>query len=92
MKKYLKVDNKFDLKEHLQYQNDTKKHKKIINLNFLSVSTLNIGVYLITPILLGVIIGYNLDIYLKRKPLFTLLFIILGAVSSFYNLFKLTKE
>lgn len=92
MKKYLKVDNKFDIKEHLQYQNNTKRQKKDKNLNLLSASSLNIGVYLITPILLGVIIGYNLDIYLKRKPLFTIFFIILGAISSFYNLFRFTKE
>ncbi len=92
MKNYLKVDNKFELKEHLQYQNDAKRQEKEKKLNFLSLASLNIGVYLIIPILLGVFIGYNLDIYFKSKPLFTIFFVLLGAISSIYNLFRLTKE
>ena len=38
-----------------------KTNIKNKNLNFLSINSLNIGAYLITPILLGVFIGYNLD-------------------------------
>ena len=91
MRNYLKIDNQFGLKKILQ--NDSKNGKQQhSNLKFLSLASLNIGVYLITPILLGVIIGYNLDRYLKSKPIFTLLFILLGTFSSLYNLFRLTKE
>ena len=89
MKNYLKIDQKFNLSNTITTTN--KKTKKI-NKNLLSINSLNIGAYLITPILLGVFIGYNLDIYLNSKPIFILLFILLGTYSSFYNLFKLTKE
>jgi len=91
MKNYLKIDNQFGLKKI--FQKDSKNGKQQpSNLKFLSLASLNIGVYLITPILLGVIIGYNLDRYLKSKPIFTLLFILLGTFSSLYNLFRLAKE
>ena len=89
MKNYLKIDHKLEL---IKSTANRKANKKINNQNFLSINSLNIGTYLITPILLGVFIGYNLDIYLKSKPLFILVFILLGTFSSFYNLFKLTKE
>lgn len=89
MKNYLKIDQKFNLSNTITTNN--KKTKKI-NKDLLSINSLNIGAYLITPILLGVFIGYNLDIYLNSKPIFILFFILLGTFSSFYNLFKLTKE
>ena len=89
MTNYLKIDNKLEL---TKIPTKSKTNIKNKNLNFLSINSLNIGAYLITPILLGVFIGYNLDIYLNSKPIFILLFILLGTYSSFYNLFKLTKE
>lgn len=89
MSNYLKIDQKFNLSNTIT---TTIKKTKKINKNLLSINSLNIGAYLITPILLGVFIGYNLDIYLNSKPIFILLFILLGTFSSFYNLFKLTKE
>lgn len=55
-------------------------------------ANLNVGAYLIVPILLGVFIGYQLDSRLKTKPLFLIVFLLLGTVSTFYNLIKLTKE
>ena len=89
MKNYLKIDNKLEL---TKIPTKSKTNIKNKNLNFLSINSLNIGAYLITPILLGVFIGYNLDIYLNSKPIFILFFILLGTFSSLYNLFKLTKE
>ena len=89
MTNYLKIDNKLEL---TKIPTKSKTNIKNKNLNFLSINSLNIGAYLITPILLGVFIGYNLDIYLNSKPIFILFFILLGTFSSFYNLFKLTKE
>lgn len=89
MSNYLKIDNKLDLINSTSKKGTNKSNK---NVNFLSINSLNIGAYLITPILLGVFIGYNLDIYLNSKPIFILFFILLGTFSSFYNLFKLTKE
>lgn len=53
---------------------------------------LNIGYYILTPILLGVFLGLGLDYWLNTKPLFISIFIFLGTVASFYNLIKLLKD
>lgn len=52
---------------------------------------MNVGYNLATPILVGVIIGLTLDSHFHSKPVFTVAFIFLGAVSSFYNLFRIIK-
>jgi F0F1-type ATP synthase assembly protein I len=91
MKSYYKVDKSFRLIKSRSKKNEnwkTNKSKKLL----LSAASLNIGIYLITPLLLGVFIGYNIDRFLDTKPLFTLISIIIGSISSFYNLVKLTKE
>jgi len=92
MKNYYKIDNKFNiLQTSIKNNENTKKSKSNKNV-FLDIASLNIGIYLITPLLLGVFIGYNIDRFLNRKPLFTILFIIIGSLSSFYNLIKFTKK
>ena len=53
---------------------------------------LNIGFYLAIPLLVGVFAGIKLDEIFNKKPLFTIVFIVLGAISTFYNLIRLTKE
>lgn len=53
---------------------------------------LNIGVYLAAPILLGVYAGFQLDKHYSTKNFWTLTLLIVGTVSSFYNLWKLIKE
>jgi ATP synthase protein I len=58
----------------------------------LLAKSLNIGYYLITPLLIGVFFGYWLDNIFKTRPLFLLMFFLIGTVGSFYNLWKLTKE
>ncbi len=51
-----------------------------------------IGLSIITPILLGVYLGGFIDKKLGTEMVFTLIFIILGAVSGFLNLFKLVNK
>ena len=53
---------------------------------------LNIGYYLVTPMLIGVIVGLYLDSQFKSKPLFILIFLFLGIAGTFYNLYKVTKN
>lgn len=53
---------------------------------------LNIGFYLAAPLLIGVFLGVKIDSLFHTKPIFTISFIILGAVATFYNLIRLTKE
>ncbi len=52
----------------------------------------NVGFYLLVPLLLGIFIGYQADKMFKTKPIFVLIGIGFGTISSFYNLWKLLKE
>lgn len=74
----------------------TKKEKKPQNprrdMNFDSLKYANIGFYLVTPLLVGVFLGVALDNWLHTSPLFIIVLIVLGSISSFYNLYKLTKD
>lgn len=60
--------------------------------NLVLAKSLNIGYYLLTPLLVGVFLGILLDRYFKTQGVFILIFIILGSISSFYNLYKVAKE
>ncbi len=51
-----------------------------------------VGISMVTPILLGLYIGKKLDGWLKTSPLFLLIFIILGIGASFTNLFKIVEK
>ncbi len=52
----------------------------------------NIGYYLITPILVGVIFGIFIDNRFNTKPIAVIIGIIFGTVGTFYNLFSLIKS
>ena len=54
--------------------------------------SLNIGYYLIIPILFGVFFGFWLDKHFNTKPIFLLLFLSFGILSTFYNLCQLVKK
>ena len=85
---YFEIDKHGNLKKTIRNINkkrETKKNFFTDNVNF------NVGYSLVTPILVGVIIGLVLDSRFHSKPVFTVFFIFLGAVSSFYNLFKMIK-
>lgn len=71
----------------------TKKPKKAVqktqDLGYLKY--LNIGFYLVTPLLVGVLGGAYADGRFHSKPIGVTVGIIIGAVGTFYNLFKLVK-
>jgi len=90
-------------KRHIQLDEDLKKLKfhssKIVldsrskeKNNFMLAFSFNVGYYLLTPLILGVIVGLFIDNKFKTKPLFTLLFILFGLFGSLYNLLRITKE
>ena len=60
------------------------KEKKEAKDEWQVVNYIGIGFYLIAPIIVGLIVG------LMTKKI--LIFIFLGMIFSFYNLFKLTKS
>ena len=85
---YFEIDKGGELKETSQVLKKKPQTKKNFFTDYINI---NVGYSLVTPILLGVIIGLTLDSRFQSKPVFTVFFIFLGAVSSFYNLFKLIK-
>lgn len=68
-----------------------KQRKSERNLN-IPPEYLNLGLYLVVPLLLSVIIGIYLDHKFGTKSIFTLIGISFGTISIFYNLYKLYKK
>jgi len=88
------INNYFEIDKHgnLKKTNrDFDKKPKIKKDFFSEYININVGYSLVTPILIGVIIGLALDNKFHTKPYLTVFFIFFGALSSFYNLFKLIK-
>jgi len=103
--KNLLSDDKDSIKESLYYMSEgldikltnKEKHpasqkKKSKNDNILIANSLNLGYYIVAPLLIGVFFGFWLDKVLKTKPVFVLIFLGGGLIGSFYNLWKITKE
>lgn len=70
---------------------DTIKQKKS-ELESVPPEYFNLGFYLITPLLLGVVAGYFLDKYFGQGHGFMIGGIVLGAIATFYFLWKLIKN
>jgi len=85
---YFEIDRRGNLKKTGRNFDKKPKAKKDFFSEYINI---NVGYSLVTPILIGVIIGLALDNKFNSKPFFTVFFIFLGTVSSFYNLFKLIK-
>ena len=84
MKRYLTFDEDFKIKTQLKSERENKSNK------FPLVNYLNIGYYIITPLLFGVFLGYVVDKKLGTSY-FVIIGIVIGALSTFYNLYRLTK-
>ncbi len=50
------------------------------------------GVELVGSILGGGLIGYGLDHVFETSPIFFLIFILLGVITGFYNIYKITMN
>ena len=53
---------------------------------------LKISLDLISSILVGAFIGYGFDKVFSTKPVFFLIFLVLGIITGFYSLFKTMKK
>ena len=82
---FYKIGSDLKLKES---ENFLKKPKKS-NLDL--ANFLNIGYYLIAPLLIGVFLGVLIDRSLKTKY-WVIVFILFGFIASIYNLYSLTKK
>ena len=83
---YYLIGKDFELKESDVLKKRQKK--KIKSLSFLAV---DIGLYIIIPLLSALCIGLYLDHLLKTKNIFTLILIFFGFICTIYNLIRLTK-
>ncbi len=57
-----------------------------------SISGINIGLKLsldlISPIIVGILIGLGMDKIFFTKPIFFLIFLLLGLIAGFFNIYK----
>ena len=67
-----------------------KKNNKNMYKNLALIT--QVGLSIVTPILLGVYLGGLLDKKLNTNGVLTLIFIILGSGAGFLNLFKLIDK
>lgn len=93
MKNYYSFDKNLNLKLGNFKDNKTSKNKSKseISKNILLAKYSNIGYYLVTPILIGVFLGLYLDGRLGTNYL-VVIGIIIGSISTIYNLFRLLKQ
>lgn len=82
------IGKAFDMQEKAEKQKEIKNEHS----NFLLAKYVGIGYYLGAPLIIGVFLGLAIDNFLKTKPLFIIIFIIIGTIAVFYNLFKITKS
>jgi F0F1-type ATP synthase assembly protein I len=85
-----KVNSDFSIGE-MEFVKKPRKGSKNTSSSF-DPNLMNMGMYLSAPILLGLLIGFFFDTYFHTKPVFIVLFLAVGTVSSFYNLIKIAKK
>lgn len=84
---YLVLDRDFVVRTTSRKKNDGGNEKtKQINPEYF-----NAGFYILVPLLVCTFLGFQMDKWLRTKPIFLLIGLGLGVVSAFYNLWKLAK-
>ena len=53
---------------------------------------LKISLDLMSSIIVGALIGYGLDKIFLTKPVFFIIFLVLGIITGFYSIFKTVKK
>ena len=69
-----------------------KKPKVNYNKNNGYSIGLKISLDFISSIIVGALIGYGLDKIFLTKPVFFIIFLVLGIITGFYSLFKTVKK
>jgi ATP synthase protein I len=67
-------------------QEDTRKYIKLLAL----ASTM--GISMVLALVIAIIVGYYLDKWLKTSPVFFLIFMVLGIVAGFRNIYVIMKR
>ena len=82
---------KNDLSERLEQKLKKAKTNNLYKNNGYSIG-LKISMDLISSIVVGVLIGLGLDKIFLTKPIFFIIFLVLGIITGFYSLFKTMKK
>ena len=82
---------KNDFSDRLEKKLKKSKTNNNNNNNGYSIG-LKISLDLISSILVGTFIGYGLDKIFSTKPIFFIIFLVLGIITGFYSLFKTIKN
>ena len=90
MKKKLKDFNK-RLKNLKNSNSKIKNQKKIKNFKAFGVY-LKSGVELVSAIIVALVIGVFLDNYFQSKPIFLIIFLILGFAAGIMNVYRSVKK
>lgn len=61
--------------------------KKIKDLDTLGIAYM-MGIHLVSGVIVGIAIGYYLDKFFDTKPWLTLIFLILGIIAGYRNMFR----
>ena len=88
MNKLKELEKKLDKVKKSKIQDNQYHQKPAINYSI----AINISIELITGIGLGVFLGLMIDNYLQTKPLMLIIFIVLGTIVGFYNMFRMLKK
>ena len=81
-----KVNSSFAIEP---FHHKKKAHK---DSEFRLVDVLDLGVYLVVPLLVGLGLGIVLDTKFGTKPICIVTGLLLGAVGSFFNLIKVVRQ
>ena len=82
---------KNDFSDRLEQETKKPKTNHYKN-NGYSIGFLKISLDLISSIVVGTLIGFGLDKIFSTKPVFFIIFLVLGIITGFYNLFKTVKK
>lgn len=69
-----------------------KNKAKIIELLKAFETATSLGFTISFPVVLGAMSGAIIDIKTNFKPFFTLVFLVIGTLISFYNMYKILKD
>ena len=87
MNTHLGFDSNFNIHK---VSGPKKKVEK--NNDFNIAKNINIGYYLITPMIFGIFFGLFLDKLLKTGKIFFIILFSVGIIGTFYNLYKIYKD
>lgn len=86
------IKKNFILEEIKKSDNQEEKKKNNRKFDLKSVGNfVNISYNLVAPLFWGAILGFIIDNSYQTKPKFTLIFIFVGTIITFYNLWRLTN-